>query len=317
MVAISPLKDVKVHSPVLTDEVIERLAVEPGGRYIDCTLGAGGHARLIMEAGAPGAILLGIDADPHAVALARDNLKGFDGDLQLVNANFRDLEETAGKLGFVPAHGVLFDLGISSMQLAEDGRGFSFQTEAPLDMRFSPEQELTAADIVNDYDESDIANLIWEYGEERFSRRIAKAILRTRPLQTTTALASVVSRAVPGRGKIHPATRTFQALRIAVNDELRTLESALEQARNILGPAGRLVVISFHSLEDRIVKQFFQRESRDCICPPETPLCICEHKATLRIITRRPITPTPEEQKTNPRSRSAKLRAAERIGEVS
>ncbi|MCH9010459.1 MAG: 16S rRNA (cytosine(1402)-N(4))-methyltransferase, partial [Chloroflexi bacterium] len=158
-----------------------------------------------------------LNALDELVALARDNLKGFDGDLRLVNANFRDLEKTARKLTFVPVHGVLFDLGISSMQLAEDGRGFSFQTEAALDMRFSPDQELTAADIVNGYDESEIANLIWEYGEERFSRRIAKAIVRTRPLQTTTALASVVAKAVPGRGKIHPATRTFQALRIAVN----------------------------------------------------------------------------------------------------
>ncbi len=315
MVAISPRKAAGVHSPVLTDEVIERLAVEPGGRYIDCTLGAGGHARLILEAGAPGAMLLGIDADPHAVELARDTLKDFEGDIHLVNANFRDLERTARNLTFVPVHGVLFDLGISSMQLAEDGRGFSFQTEAALDMRFSPEQELTAADIVNGYDESEIANLIWEYGEERFSRRIAKAIVRARPLQTTTALAAVVAKAVPGRGKIHPATKTFQALRIAVNDELRALESALCQARNVLGPGGRLVVISFHSLEDRIVKKFLQRESRDCVCPPETPRCVCGHQATLRIITRRPVKPAEEEQRTNPRSRSAKLRAAERVGD--
>ncbi len=315
MVAISPRKHAAVHSPVLTDEVIEHLAVERGGRYVDCTLGAGGHARLILQAGAPGAMLLGIDADPHAVELAGDNLKGFDGDVHLINANFRDLAQTARELTFVPVRGVLFDLGISSLQLAEDGRGFSFQTEAALDMRFSPAQDLTAADIVNGYDESDIANLIWEYGEERFSRRIAKAIVRSRPLQTTTALASLVEKAVPGRGKIHPATRTFQALRIAVNDELRSLESALEQARDILGPGGRMVVISFHSLEDRIVKQFLQRESRDCVCPPETPQCVCGHVATLRVITRRPLTPTPEEQKRNPRSRSAKLRAAERLGE--
>ncbi|HEY5639603.1 MAG TPA: 16S rRNA (cytosine(1402)-N(4))-methyltransferase RsmH [Dehalococcoidia bacterium] len=312
---MSPRKAAGVHSPVLTDEVIKHLAVEPGGRYIDCTLGAGGHARLILEAGAPGAMLLGIDADPHAVELARDTLKGFDGDVHLVNANFRELERTARRLTFVPVHGVLFDLGISSMQLAENGRGFSFQKEAALDMRFSPEQELTAADIVNGYDETEIANLIWEYGEERFSRRIAKAIVRARPLQTTTALAAVVAKAVPGRGRIHPATKTFQALRIAVNDELRTLESALCQARNVLGPGGRLVVISFHSLEDRIVKRFLQRESRDCICPPETPRCVCGHKATLRVITRRPVTPAEEEQRTNPRSRSAKLRAAERLGD--
>jgi 16S rRNA (cytosine1402-N4)-methyltransferase len=316
VVAISPRNDVRVHSPVLTDEVIAALAVERGGRYVDCTLGAGGHARMILEAGAPGAMLLGIDADPHAISLARDTLAPFAGDVELVNANFRDLAELARRHSFVPVHGVLFDLGLSSMQLAEEERGFSFQTEAPLDMRFGPEQELTAADIVNQYDETEIANIIWEYGEERFSRRIARAIVAARPLQTTTQLAALVSRAVPGpRGRIHPATRTFQALRIAVNDELRALESALDQALEILGSGGRLAVISFHSLEDRIVKQFLQREAKDCICPPESPVCTCGHRARLRILTRRPITPSAAEQDVNPRSRSARLRAAERLGE--
>lgn len=314
MVAIPPRNEVRVHSPVLADEVIDYLAVERGGRYVDCTLGAGGHASLILEAGFPGAMLLGLDADPHAVELARDRLADYNGEIVLVNTNFRELEQTARKLNFVPVHGVLFDLGISSLQLAEDDRGFSFQTEAPLDMRFSPEQELTAADILNEYDETDIANVIWEYGEERLSRRIARAIVRARPLHTTTELADLISKAAPrGRSRIHPATRTFQALRIAVNDELRALESALEQAAGILGPGGRLVVISFHSLEDRRVKQFLQRESRDCICPPESPVCICDHKATMRILTRRPVTPTQEELDTNPRSRSARLRAAERL----
>jgi 16S rRNA (cytosine1402-N4)-methyltransferase len=315
VVAIPPQNEVLVHTPVLADEVIRYLAVQPGGRYVDCTLGAGGHSRAILEAGAPGAMVLGIDADPHAISLARDRLREFEDSVHLINGNFRDLEQAARKLNYVPVHGVLFDLGISSMQLAEEGRGFSFQSDAPLDMRFSPDQRLTAADIVNEYEETEIANLIWEFGEERFSRRIAGAIVRSRPLQTTAELAAIVLRAVPGgRSRIHPATRTFQALRIAVNDELQALETALEQARNILGPAGRLVVISFHSLEDRIVKQFLQRESRDCICPPETPVCTCGHRASLRIITKRPITPATAEMQRNPRSRSAKLRAAERTG---
>jgi 16S rRNA (cytosine1402-N4)-methyltransferase len=181
-------------------------------------------------------------------------------------------------------------------------------------MRFSESQGVTAADIVNTYEQEDLANLIWEYGEERFSRRIAGALVRARPVTTTTELASIVARAVPaGRSRIHPATKTFQALRIAVNDELAALTTALEQARDILGPAGRLVVISFHSLEDRIVKQFFQRESRNCICPPEQPTCTCGHRATLRIVTKRPVAPSAEEIQRNPRSRSARLRAAERL----
>ncbi len=202
------------------------------------------------------------------------------------------------------------------MQLAGD-RGFSFQTEAPLDMRFSPNQALTADEIVNRYDERDLADVIWRYGEESASRRIARAVVQSRPIETTTELAKVVSRAVARpRGRIHPATRTFQALRIAVNDELGALEDALSQALEVLGQGGRLVVISFHSLEDRIVKQFIQRESRDCICPPEQPTCTCGHKASVRVITKRSVTPSNTETATNPRSRSARLRAAERVGEA-
>lgn len=314
MVAISP-RDTLLHVSVLLDEALQYLAVQPGGRYVDCTLGAGGHARAIMHASAPGGLLLGLDADPHAIAFARDTLSEYTDSVQLVNANFRDLKMAAGKANFIPVHGVLFDLGISSMQLAQAERGFSFQTEAPLDMRFSEKQTLSAADIVNDLREEELANLIWEFGEERFSRRIARAIVDARPLATTTQLANVISRSQPDRhSRIHPATRTFQALRIAVNDELSALASALEQARDILGTGGRLVVISFHSLEDRIVKQFMQRESRNCICPPEQPTCTCGHAATLRILTKRPVTPSAEEVARNPRSRSARLRAAERIG---
>ncbi len=318
MVAILSPEETLTHAPVLTEEVVRYLAVQPGGRYVDGTVGAGGHARAIIEAAAPGGLLLGLDADPQAIAIAGRNLAPFAESVKLVEANFRALTATCRGLNFVPVHGVLFDLGLSSVQLADASRGFSFQTEAPLDMRFSPQQPLTAADIVNEYPEAELAGVIWRFGEERASRRIARAIIRGRPLHTTRELAAIVSRAMPGgRSRIHPATRTFQALRSAVNDELGALTAGLEQARDILGLGGRLVVISFHSLEDRIVKQFFQRESRDCICPPEVPRCGCGHRATLRIVTKRTVTPGPQEIAANPRSRSARLRAAEKLAVTS
>jgi 16S rRNA (cytosine1402-N4)-methyltransferase len=295
---------------------VENLAVQPGGRYVDCTTGAGGHASAILEAASPGGLLLGLDADPVALSVAAQNHARFGDSVQLAESNFRELRRICRRHNFVPVHGVLFDLGISSMQLADE-RGFSFQVEAPLDMRFNPGQALTAGDIVNHYTEQDLADVIWRFGEEPASRRIARAVVRARPIQTTTELAAVVSRASGGpRRRIHPATRTFQALRIAVNDELGALREALGQAVDVLGHGGRLVVISFHSLEDRIVKQFFQQESRDCICPPEQPACICGHRATLRLVTRRTVTPRPEEIAGNPRSRSARLRAAEKLPEA-
>jgi 16S rRNA (cytosine1402-N4)-methyltransferase len=314
VVAISSPRDTLLHTSVLLDEAIAYLAVQPGGRYVDCTVGAGGHSLAILEAASPGGLLLGLDADPHAVEYARGTLAAFEESARLVNSNFRHLREVCEEHNFVPVHGTLFDLGISSMQLAEDDRGFSFQSESPLDMRFSESQSLTASDIVNSYGEAELANLIWTYGEERRSRRIASAIARSRPLRTTTELATIVERAAPrGRSRIHPATRTFQALRIAVNDELASLVAGLEQAIEVLGPGGRLVIISFHSLEDRIVKQFLQRESRDCICPPEQPACVCGHQASVSILTKRPVTPTVRELRDNPRSRSARLRAAQRL----
>ncbi len=303
------------HAPVLTEEVVRYLAVRPGGRYLDCTVGAGGHATAIMEAAAPGGLLLGLDADPLALDIAARSLSRFGAGAKLVQSNFRDLETVCRQHSFIPVHGVLFDLGLSSIQLADASRGFGFQVEAPLDMRFSPEQSLTAADIVNDYDETDLANLIWRFGEESTSRRIARAIVRSRPLTTTTELAALVSRAKGGQHgrRIHPATRTFQALRIAVNDELGALTEALDQVLDVIGDGGRLVVISFHSLEDRIVKQFIARESRDCICPPEAPACTCGHKARLKAVTKKVVSPGPGEISANPRSRSARLRAAEKL----
>jgi 16S rRNA (cytosine1402-N4)-methyltransferase len=313
---LSP-RETLTHAPVLREEAVQYLAVRPGGRYLDCTAGAGGHAEAIMEASSPGGLLLGLDADPHALEIAGETLERFGDNVKLAEANFRELFAVCKENNFVPVHGVLFDLGLSSMQLADEARGFGFQVEAPLDMRFGPDQQMRAADIVNEYEEAELANVIWRFGEEAASRRIARAIVKARPVGTTTELASIVSRAVGGRhGRIHPATRTFQALRMAVNDELAALEEALAQAVQVLGDGGRLVVISFHSLEDRIVKQFIARESRDCMCPPEAPACTCGHKASLKAVTRKVVSPGPDEIAANPRSRSARLRAAEKLVEA-
>jgi len=302
------------HTPVLLNETIEALAVQPGGRYIDCTLGSGGHAAAILDHSSPGGQLLGIDADPEAIKVARARLEDYGSSVLLINENFVNLEAICIKYDSLPVHGILFDLGLSSLQLDGKGRGFSFQHEAPLDMRFSPSQRVTAADIINMYSEAELAHLIREYGEEGLSYKIAQRIVRERPIKTTLELAQTIKQAVGSRrGRIHPATRTFQALRIAVNHELENLEAALKQAINLLGFEGRLVVISYHSLEDRIVKRFMQQESRDCICPPGTPSCVCRHTARLKLVNKRAVTPSPAEVKRNPRSRSAKLRAAERI----
>jgi 16S rRNA (cytosine1402-N4)-methyltransferase len=242
-------------------------------------------------------------------------LASFGGRVVLVHSSFSRLAEVAHTRHFVSVDGVLLDLGFSSLQLAGPERGFSFMVDGPLDMRFDPKSEApTAADLVNDLSIEELAALLRKYGEEKRARRIAEAILAARPLYTTGELVAVIERATKKRGRIHPATRTFQALRIAVNDELAVLESALPQAVEVLAPGGRLAVISFHSLEDRIVKRFFRQESRDCICPPEVPVCVCDHRAVLQVIARKPIRPTAEEIADNPRARSARLRIAERIG---
>jgi 16S rRNA (cytosine1402-N4)-methyltransferase len=288
--------------------------VRPGGRYIDCTVDGGGHAEAILEAASPGGALLGIDADPEAVSMSQSRLSRFGGSVAIVNGNFRDLDRLCRESGFSPVNGILFDLGLSSHQLAST-RGFSFRVEAPLDMRFGPAEEPTASYWVNETSEEELADLIWRFGEERQSRRIARAIVQSRPLRTTTELAKAVEQAVGRRpgSQIHPATKTFQALRIAVNQELASLAEALPRAHGLLGFGSRLVVISYHSLEDRIVKQYIQRESRECICPPGQPVCTCGHKATLRQISRGAVLPSQEEIAINPRSRSARLRVAERL----
>src|SRR5439155_10516281 len=303
------------HEPVMVREVLAALAVEPGGRYIDGTLGAGGHAEAVLEAASPGGTLLGIDKDPGALALARQTLERFGDSAALVEGSYAAVDAICDGRGFAPVNGILFDLGLSSLQLGDPARGFSFQREGPLDMRFGPGQDLTASHWVNDAKESELADILWRFGEERDSRRIARAVVERRPLRTTTDLTKAVEQAVGrgSKGQSHPATKTFQALRIAVNQELASLVDALPRALGLLGFGSRLAVISYHSLEDRIVKQFIARESRDCICPPRQPVCTCGHVRTLRPVTRGAVTPSSEEVRRNPRSRSAKLRAAERL----
>jgi 16S rRNA (cytosine1402-N4)-methyltransferase len=303
------------HIPVLYKEVLAGLQPRPGGRYIDATLGAAGHAAGILAASAPDGRLLGLDADPEAVTFAGQHLRPFGERVILQVANFRQIKTVALALGFGQVDGILMDLGLSSRQLSDPERGFSFSRDGPLDMRMDPSQGRSAADLVNHLPQAELADLLWRYGEERHSRRIARAIVAARPVTTTKELADLVEHTVRRREKIHPATRTFQALRIAVNDELEALSQALVQARDLLRPQGRLAIIAFHSLEDRLVKRFYQQESRDCLCPPEILICVCQHRATLRVLTSKPVRPTAEEVARNPRSRSARLRIAERLAD--
>lgn len=303
-----------MHRPVLYQPIITALQPEPHGLYVDCTLGAGGHAWGILEASTPGGRLLGLDVDPQALALARDRLAEFGDRVHIVQASYVTLSEQLQALGWREVQGILLDLGVSSMQLDTAERGFSFQADAPLDMRFDPQNPVTAASLVNELPESELAELLFRYGEEKRSRQVARAIVQARPLKTTRELAAVVGKATrSGRPGMHPATRTFQALRIAVNRELEAVESVLPQAVAALAPGGRLAVISFHSLEDRIVKGFFRQESQDCICPPKQPVCTCGHRASIREVNRKPVEASEEEVRENPRARSAKLRVAEKL----
>lgn len=283
----------RLHIPVLLEEVINALAPRDGGRYIDGTVGAGGHAAAILQASAPNGKLLGLDGDPTALEIARETLAPFGERAILVRSNFIQLKEVAAVQGFIPADGVLLDLGLSSMQLADAARGFSFQSHT-LDMRMDNRTELTAAEIVNDWDERALADVIFEYGEERLARKIARDIVANRPIENAQQLAQVIERAVGRHGKIHPATKTFQALRIAVNHELENLQAVLPQLADVLRPGGRAAIITFHSLEDRIAKNFFKSN---------------EHWLNL---TKHPIKPTYQQARANPRARSAKLRVAEK-----
>jgi len=300
------------HIPVLADAVVE--ALSSAQRVIDGTLGLGGHARALLDAGV--AEILGLDWDAAALEIARANLAAFGQRVHIVHASYVNMAAEASRLGWTQVGGILLDLGVSSLQLDTPQRGFAFMKDGPLDMRFDPDSSRpTAAELVNDLDEAELADLFYNYGEEPQSRRLARIIVQKRPFETTRQLAGVIETALPRRkgDRIHPATRIFQALRIAVNGELESIERALPRAIDLLEPGGRLAVISFHSLEDRIVKQAFRLASTDCICPPNVPVCVCGHKASVRLVNRKPIVAAAEEIAGNPRSRSAKLRIVEKL----
>ena len=302
------------HKPVLYQEIIHALQPKRGGRYVDGTLGAGGHARGILEACAPDGQLLGLDIDPQALALARKNLAPYEGRIHLAQASYTTITKQLADLQWDSVDGILLDLGASSMQFDNAERGFSFMHDGPLDMRFGPQALMSAEQIVNGYDEKELAELIFRYGEDRDSRKIAKAIVINRPLRTTRELVAVIERASPRRGdRVHPATQTFQALRIAVNDELASVQETLPQAVAGLKSGGRCAVITFHSLEDRIVKDFFREQSKELVNPLYERIYEVERQAVVKLINKKPTPPSEEEIKDNPRARSAKLRVVEKV----
>lgn len=303
-----------MHKPVLYQEIIHALQPRSGGRYVDGTLGAGGHARGILEACAPDGQLLGLDVDPQALAIARETLAPYEGRIHLAQASHITLNEQLVSLKWDAIDGIILDLGASSMQFDSPERGFSFMQDGPLDMRFGSNATMSADEIVNTFDERELADVIFKYGEDRDARKIARAIVSSRPLHTTGQLVAVIEKASPRRGdRVHPATQTFQALRIAVNDELAAVEKTLPQAVAALKSGGRCAVISFHSLEDRIVKEFFKGQSKDLINPPYERIYEVERKALIKIVNKKPILPGEEEMRDNPRARSAKLRVVEKL----
>jgi 16S rRNA (cytosine1402-N4)-methyltransferase len=308
------------HLSVLAEEVMRMLAPRPASLHVDCTVGGGGHTERILEAASPDGQVLGLDADPAAIERVGERLARFGDRLVLRQANFRELGEVAPPAGFGAVDGILLDLGLSSFQLADAERGFGFRAGGPLDMRFDPSRGEPAADLLARLDEADLADLFRRYGEEPHARRIARAVVdarRTAPVGTAEELAALVERVVPRRpgprGRIHPATRVFQALRIAVNDELDALAAVLAAALDLLRPGGRLVVLSYHSLEDRLVKRFVAAERRGCTCPPSFPVCVCGRVPRLRPVGPQPVVPSEAEVAANPRARSARLRVAERL----
>ncbi|MFO7817335.1 MAG: 16S rRNA (cytosine(1402)-N(4))-methyltransferase RsmH [Thermodesulfobacteriota bacterium] len=310
-----------VHVPVMSAEVAKYLRAEKGGRFLDGTLGLGGHSRILLEEGPRNTHVLGIDHDDSALRIAAENLRSFSDRIHLFRLSFKDFETAMAELNWDRLDGAVVDLGVSSMHLDDPDRGFSFLRDGPLDMRMSRNQGFeTAEQLVNRAEFSELKDIISKYGEEPMASRIANTIVKERqkePFESTLQLAQAVSRAYPAKRRAksrnHPATKTFQALRIAVNRELTVLETFLERIIPRLSPTGRIAVISFHSLEDRIVKWFFRREASDCICPREEPVCRCGHERSIRILTKKPVQASTEEQRSNIRSRSAKLRAAERL----
>jgi 16S rRNA (cytosine1402-N4)-methyltransferase len=323
------------HISVMLEEVLQFLLPRTGGTYIDGTVGGGGHTEALLQCSAPDGRVLGIDKDSQALERVKRRLTQYvdSGRLLLVHGNFADMRQIAATYGYTSVQGVLLDLGFSSDQMDDPERGFSFSADGPLDMRLDQSLTLSAADLVNSASEQELADIFWRYGEETRSRQIARRIMRERgkgAITRTAQLAALIATGMPYRpDTIHPATRAFQALRIAVNRELEQLETVLPQIMDLLAQGdrrgaslsppvgsdtrGRLVIISFHSLEDRIVKEYLRRESTDCICPPRLPVCVCGHRARLRLLTRKPVTPTELEIMRNPRARSAKLRAAEAV----
>lgn len=317
------------HIPVLVDEVLQFLQPKNHGFYVDGTVGLGGHAAVILQKSAPNGALLGIDLDSEALAIAKEKLHEYRERVTLVGGNFAHLDRppqlprgvAQPETMISPIDGILFDLGVSSLQLDTPARGFSFNHSGPLDMRMDTSQPLSAAHVVNRHPEDALTTIFTQFGQERWSKRIARQIVYARKrksISTTCQLAEIVLDAIPPKStgwRIHPATRVFQALRIYVNDELKSLHSGICCAASALKPGGRLCIISFHSLEDRIVKERFRTLSRVCTCPPKTPICVCQHTPTLQVLTKRPVAPTPDEVRRNPRSRSAKLRVAMKIHE--
>ena len=314
------------HITVLKEEAVEGLNIKPEGIYVDCTLGGAGHSAVIASQLSASGLLIALDQDDIALANAKVKLAPYEDRVRLIKTNFRYIEEVLRDLPEVPkvdgvpqVDGILFDLGVSSPQLDEADRGFSYNHDAPLDMRMDQDAMLTAYDIVNTWSEQEIAKILFEYGEEKFSRRIAKNIVEARqlaPIETTGHLAELVKEGIPAAARRtggHPAKRSFQALRIAVNDELGAVEEALNKTVRCLAPGGRASVITFHSLEDRICKQIFAQYIEKCTCPPDFPMCVCGKKGTLKLVNRKPYIPSQRELDDNPRSRSAKLRIAEKL----
>ncbi|MCF7804982.1 MAG: 16S rRNA (cytosine(1402)-N(4))-methyltransferase RsmH [Candidatus Marinimicrobia bacterium] len=303
----------QIHIPVLCEEVLEWLVTRRDGIYVDATVGAGGHASSLLEQLDDSATLVGIDADAEILDIASNRLRDFPQEILLAETNFSHLGAVLRKQALTPIDGLLMDLGLSSLQIDSPERGFSYMEEGPLDMRFSTSATETAAKFINNADEETIATIIKEYGEERYAKSIARSIITNRPMETTTDLRAAIEAVTPKPYRIKTLARVFQSIRIHVNRELELLQQTLESAVPLLRPGGRIVVIAYHSLEDRIVKQFFRKEESDCVCPPELPICVCDKEQTMRVLTSGVVKPSEEETDKNPRARSARLRAAEKV----